>query len=141
MWTRIPIGHDAPIETFTDSDWASANDYVIAIAKLQVKITCQVGWLLGSHRDMNATNLGSAIYASSKNVKQFPIAIKFMVIWTNRKLGKAKRLVAAHIDNAFTKASICHEMLFQIYRSGNKKGTCSELRCDLHHTLQTFGNQ
>jgi hypothetical protein len=118
-WTHyILIGHDAPIETFTDKDWASS-----ASTKLQVKSTCQVGWLLGPHRDMNATNLGSAIYASSENVKQFPIAIKFKVIWTNSgKLGKSKGVVAAHIKTDFTKASLCHKILFQICPSGNQKG-------------------
>jgi hypothetical protein len=54
-WTRISsIGHNILIKTLTDSDWASANDYAIAIAKLQVKSTCAIGWLLGSHRDMNS---------------------------------------------------------------------------------------
>jgi hypothetical protein len=69
------------------------------------------------------TDLGSAIYASSKNVKQFPIAIKFMVIRTNPgKLGNVKQVIAVHIDTDFTKASICQEMLFCIYHSGNKNG-------------------
>jgi hypothetical protein len=112
-WTRILIGHDTPVENITDSDWAKENDYAIAIARLQVKSTCQVGWLLGSHKDMNAIDLGSAIYASSENAKKFPIAIKFMVIRTNPgKLGKAERVVAAHIETDFTKASLCREMLF-----------------------------
>jgi hypothetical protein len=79
-WTRILIGHDAAVETFQDSDWAKEHDYAIIVAKLQFKSMCAVGWLLGSHRDMNATDLGSAIYASTENVKKFPIAIKFQVI-------------------------------------------------------------
>jgi hypothetical protein len=74
----------------------------------QVKSTCQVGWLLGSHWDMNANDLGSAIYACAENVRKFPLAIKFMVIRTNPgKLGKAERVIAAHIKTDFTKASLC----------------------------------
>jgi hypothetical protein len=108
-------GFTATIENFTDSDWASANDYAITIAKLQVKSMCATGWLIGSHRDMNATDLGSKIYASSENVKQFSISIKFQVICTQPgKQGQAERVVAAHIKTDFTKASLCSEMMFTI---------------------------
>jgi hypothetical protein len=65
------IGHDSTVETFQDSDWAKEHDYAIVVTKLQVKSTCAVGWLLGSHRNMNATDLGSAIYASVKNTQNF----------------------------------------------------------------------
>jgi hypothetical protein len=122
-WTRVLIGHDSDVEIFQDSDWAKEHDYAIVVAKLQVKSTCAVGWLLGSHRDMNATDLGSAIYASAENIKKFPIAIKFQVIRTNPgKLGKAERVIAAHIETDFTKASLCRAMLFRLYRSGNTQG-------------------
>lgn len=122
-WTRILIGHDTPVDTMLESDWQSINDYGVTIAKLQVKNTCSVGWLLGSHRDMNNADLGSAIYASTKNTNKFPIAIKFMAIRTNPgKLGKAERVVAAHIKTDYSKAPQCREMLFAMYRSGNKAG-------------------
>jgi hypothetical protein len=45
------------------------------------------------------------------------------VIRTNPgKLGKAERVIAAHIETGFTKASFCRAMLFRLYRSGNTHG-------------------
>jgi hypothetical protein len=122
-WTRMLVGHDNPIEDILNSNWPSINNYGVSIAKLQAKNTCQIGWLLGSHKDMNGADLGSAIYASTKNTKRFPISIKFMAIRTSpRNLGKAERVVAAHIETDYTKAAQCQEMLFKMYRSGNEDG-------------------
>jgi hypothetical protein len=122
-WVRILMGHNKNAESFSDptvKDWFRDKDMDFYKEKLQAKVTCKAGWLLGSNGScLNPRDLETALEMVPK-LQGIPIEIRMEAIRLIK--GKQTGVKAAHVLTPWDKALKCRIALNMIYSKRSKNG-------------------
>jgi hypothetical protein len=122
-WVRILMGHNKNVESFiepTVKEWFRDKDMNFYKEKLQAKITCKAGWLLGSNGScLNPRDLEAALEMVPE-LQGIPIEIRMEAIRVEK--GKQTGVKAAHVLTPWDKALKCRIALNMIYSKRSKNG-------------------
>jgi hypothetical protein len=122
-WVRILMGHNKSVETFSDptvKEWFRDKDMNFYKEKLQAKITCKAGWLLGSNGScLNPRDLEEALEMVPE-LHGIPIEIRMEAIRVEK--GKQSGVKAAHVLTPWDKALKCRIAMNMIYSKRSKSG-------------------
>jgi hypothetical protein len=122
-WVRMYVGHNKSMESFEDplvKDWFRERDMNFYKEKLQAKITCKSGWLLGSNGQcLNPRDLEMAL-GMLPELQGIPIEVRMEAIRTEK--GKQTGVKAAHILTHWDKALKCRIAMNMVYGKKSKKG-------------------
>jgi hypothetical protein len=107
-------------EDQTVKDWFRERDMNFYKEKLQAKITCKSGWLLGSNGQcLNPRDLETAL-GMLPELQGIPIEVRMEAIRTEK--GKGTGVKAAHILTHWDKALKCRIAMNLVYGKKSKKG-------------------
>jgi hypothetical protein len=122
-WVRILMGHNKSVDTFSDpavKEWFRDRDMNFYKEKLQAKVTCKAGWLLGSNGScLNPRDLEAALEMVPE-LQGIPIEIRIEAIRIEK--GKASGVKAAHVLTPWDKALKCRIAMNMIYSKKSKNG-------------------
>ena len=122
-WIRMYVGHNKSMDHFEDQtvkDWFRERDMNFYKEKLQAKITCKSGWLLGSNGQcLNPRDLETAL-GMLPELQGIPIEVRMEAIRTEK--GKGTGVKAAHILTHWDKALKCRIAMNLVYGKKSKKG-------------------
>jgi hypothetical protein len=122
-WVRFLMGHNKNTDTFSEpsvKEWFRDRDMNFYKEKLQAKITCKAGWLLGSHGScLNPRDLEAALEMVPE-LQGIPIEIRIEAIRVEK--GKQSGVKAAHILTPWDKALKCRIAMNLIYSKRSKNG-------------------
>jgi hypothetical protein len=122
-WVRFLMGHNKNDESFSEptvKDWFRDKDMNFYKEKLQAKVTCKAGWLLGSHGScLNPRDLEAALEMVPE-LQGIPIEIRMEAIRIEK--GKQSGVKAAHILTPWDKALKCRIAMNMIYCKRAKNG-------------------
>jgi hypothetical protein len=122
-WVRMHLGHNKPVDTFDDpkvKEWFRDQDYTFYKEKLQAKVTCKAGWLLGSNGlCLNPRDLEAALEMLPE-LQGIPLEIRMEAIRTDK--GKQTGVKAAHVLTPWDKALKCRIAMNRIYSKQSKRG-------------------
>ena len=122
-WVRMLMGHNKNDESFSDptvKDWFRDKDMHFYREKIQAKVTCKAGWLLGSHGScLNPRDLEAALEMVPE-LQGIPIEIRMEAIRVEK--GKQSGVKAAHVLAPWDKALKCRIALNMIYSKRAKSG-------------------
>jgi hypothetical protein len=122
-WVCMYVGHNKSMDHFEDQtvkDWFRERDMNFYKEKLQAKITCKSGWLLGSNGQcLNPRDLEAAL-GMLPELQGIPIEVRMEAIRTEK--GKGTGVKAAHILTHWDKALKCHIAMNLVYGKKSKKG-------------------
>ena len=111
-------------------DWFREKDMNVYKEKLQSKITCKAGWLLGSNGlCLNPGDLESAFKLLSE-LQGIPIEVCVEAICTEK--GKATGVKAAHIHTPWDKALKCRITMNMVYGKKSTNGYPLGKRHEIH---------
>jgi hypothetical protein len=122
-WVRMHLGHNKSVDIFEEQkvkDWFRDKDYTFYKEKLQAKITCKAGWLLGSNgMCLNPRDLEAALELLPE-LKGIPLEIRMEAIRTEK--GKQSGVKAAHVLTPWDKALKCRLAMNRIYSKQSNRG-------------------
>ena len=122
-WIRMHVGHNKSIDHFeipAVKDWFREKDMNVYKEKLQAKITCKAGWLLGSNGlCLNPRDLEAA-FELLPELQGVPIEVRVEAIRTEK--GKATGVKAAHIHTPWDKALKCRIAMNMVYGKKSTNG-------------------
>jgi hypothetical protein len=122
-WCRFYMGHNKSVDTFSEpavKEWFRDRDMNFYKEKLQAKITCKAGWLLGSHGScLNPRDLEAALELVPE-LQGIPIEIRIEAIRIDK--GKPSGVKAAHVLTPWDKALKCRIAMNMIYSKRSKNG-------------------
>jgi hypothetical protein len=122
-WVRFLMGHNKNDESFSEQavkDWFRDRDMNFYKEKLQSKVTCKAGWLLGSHGScLNPRDLEAALEMVPE-LQGIPIEIRVEAIRVDK--GKPSGVKAAHVLTPWDKALKCRIAMNMIYSKRAKSG-------------------
>ena len=122
-WVRMHLGHNKSVDTFDEpkvKEWFRDQDYNFYKEKLQAKVTCKAGWLLGSNGlCLNPRDLEAALELLPE-MQGIPLEIRIEVIRTEK--GKQSGVKAAHVLTPWDKAMKCRLAMNRIYAKQSDRG-------------------
>lgn len=122
-WVRMHLGHNKSTDTFDEpkvKEWFRDQDYNFYKEKLQTKVTCKAGWLLGSNGlCLNPRDLESALELLPE-MQGIPLEIRMEAIRTDK--GKQSGVKAAHVLTPWDKAMKCRLAMNRIYAKQSNRG-------------------
>ena len=119
------VGHNKPADTFEEpqiKEWFRERDMNLYKERLQAKITCKAGWLLGSNGAcLNPRDLEEA-FGMIPELQGIPVEVRIEVIRIDREKGKGTQVKAAHILTPWDKALKCRIAMNLIYGKKSSSG-------------------
>jgi hypothetical protein len=127
-YCRMKVGFDGEEDLFFgDNDWFSGKGYWYEKDELQVKITSNAGWFVGSVaiKESNVKDLAEAIrqhpLLKAKNL-QVSIRSHAIKIDQQEKIKPDDMIKALHVYGDYTRMGTLREVIRRIYKEGQKKG-------------------
>ena len=125
-YCRVRVGFDEEEESFFgDRDWFSGKGYWYEKDDLQVKITANAGWFVGSSSDTNMKDLAEAIRMHplvKKSLLPISIRIHAIRIEQGEKFKTEDMIKAVHVYGDYNKMSTTRSVLRKIYKGGIENG-------------------
>jgi hypothetical protein len=127
-YCRMKVGFDGEEDLFFgDNDWFSGKGYWYEKDELQVKITSNAGWFVGSAAIMeaNVKDLAEAIRQHPLlKAKGLQISIRnhAIKIEQQEKIKPDDMIKALHVYGDYTRMGTLREVIRRIYKEGQKKG-------------------
>jgi hypothetical protein len=127
-YCRMKVGFDGEEDLFFgDNDWFSGKGYWYEKDELQVKITSNAGWFVGSIaiKESNVKDLAEAIrqhpLLKAKNL-QVSIRSHAIKIDQQEKIKPDDMIKALHVYGDYTRMGTLREVIRRIYKEGQNKG-------------------
>ena len=113
-WLRMHAGNNKHADIFEESpfkEWFRERDMNLYKERLQAKITCKAGWLLGSNgMCLNPRDLEEA-FGLIPELQGIPIEVHIEMIRIDREKGKGTQVKAAHILTPWDKPRLRQKVL------------------------------
>jgi hypothetical protein len=124
----MKVGFDGEEDLFFgDNDWFSGKGYWYEKDELQVKITSNAGWFVGSVaiKESNVKDLAEAIRQHPLlKAKGLQVSIRSHAIKIDQqeKIKPEDMIKALHVYGDYTRMGTLREVIRRIYKEGQKKG-------------------
>jgi hypothetical protein len=141
------VTFDTEEERFFGDEWFKSRGYWLAKYKLlQVRIICNIGWLMGSAaiQEANGKDLGEAlcqIPIISKRLLPVDIRMHGVKLEQQEKINKKDLVKSANVYGDYNKAAITRQTIRKIYKDGKKDGFPLGQKCDSFQTSQMRGTR
>jgi hypothetical protein len=126
-YCRMRIAFDMEEEQFFGDEWFKSRGYWLAKDKLQVRIICNIGWLMGSAaiQEANGKDLGEALrQIPDISAKSLPVDIRMhgIKLEQQEKINRKDQVKAANVYGDYTKAALTRQTIRKIYKDGKLNG-------------------
>jgi hypothetical protein len=126
-YCRMRLAFDIEDERFFGDEWFKSRGYWMAKDKLQVRIICNIGWLMGSAaiQEANGKDLGEALrQVPLVNDKSLPVDIRMhgIKLEQQEKIPRKDQVRAANVYGDYNKAATTRQIIRKFYKDGKKDG-------------------
>jgi hypothetical protein len=126
-YCRMRIAFDTEEDRIFGDEWFKSRGYWVAKDKLQVRIICNIGWLMGSAaiQEANGKDLGEALRQLpiiSERSLSVDIRMHAIRLEQQEKINKKDLVRAANVYGDYNKAATIRQTIRKIYKDGKKDG-------------------
>jgi hypothetical protein len=126
-YCRMRIAFDIEEERFFGDEWFKSRGYWLATDKLQVRIICNIGWLMGSAaiQEANGKDLGEALRQMPDIInRSLPVDIRMhgIKLKQQEKINRKDQVKSANVYGDYNKAALTRQTIRKIYKDGKQNG-------------------
>jgi hypothetical protein len=125
-YCRLRIGFDIDEVQFFEDDWFKSRGYWVGKDKLQIRIICNVGWLMGSAaiQEANGKDLAEALRQLPGVKDKLPLDIRMhgIKLEQQEKINRKDLVRCANVYGDYNKAAATRLIVRKIYKDGKRNG-------------------